>query len=145
MLAKQADTFQWRPPNGESIEDLCLRVDRVFATFARECAEQNVIAVCHGEFMWACRVRLERMLPQRFLELDQSDRAEDHIHNGQILHYSRVNPSTGIESHRYEWMRSICPWDTSLSYNDWQSIERPTLNNETLLNLVNEWPQLIND
>lgn len=43
----------WRPTNGESIAQVCLRVDRVIATLSRECEGKRVIIVSHGELMWA--------------------------------------------------------------------------------------------
>jgi len=72
LRKRASDTFFWCPPNGESLAELCLRVDRVLHTLHRECEGKRVIIVCHGEVMWAFRVRLERMSRRRFRELEHS-------------------------------------------------------------------------
>lgn len=61
----------------------------------RECANKRVLVVCHGEVMWAMRTRLERMSLMRYKDLIESKRFTDHIHNGHILVYTRINPDTG--------------------------------------------------
>jgi hypothetical protein len=45
--------------------------------------------------MWAMRTRLERMSLMRYRDLIESKRFTDHIHNGHILVYTRINPETG--------------------------------------------------
>ena len=35
-------------PNGESIAQLCLRIDGVLHTLHRECSDKRVLVVCHG-------------------------------------------------------------------------------------------------
>jgi hypothetical protein len=45
--------------------------------------------------MWAMRTRLERMSLMRYKDLIESKRFTDHIHNGHILVYTRINPDTG--------------------------------------------------
>lgn len=127
---RERDPFYWTSPNGESMAQLCLRVDRILDTLHRECEGKKVIIVGHGEVMWAFMVRLERMTQQRFIELDQSKNPHDRIHNCQILHYSRVNPDTQEISPYLSWKRSICPWDPSLSSNDWQQIYRTRYSND---------------
>jgi len=143
LKRRSIDSFFWRPPRGESLAELCLRVDRVLGTLHRECSKMRVIIVCHGEVMWAFRVRLERMSQRRYHELDISDDPYDHIHNGQIIHYTRVNPSTNEEAKYLSWMRSICPWDLSLSNNEWQEIIRPRYTNNQLKQVFDSVPRLI--
>ena len=46
--------------------------------------------------MWAFRVRVERLNSVRFHKLQSSKDKRDLIHNGTILHYTRVHPTTGI-------------------------------------------------
>lgn len=94
---------------------------------------------------------------------------KEKIHNGQIIHYTRRDPQTGEIAPTINWMRSICtfhwfgevwfdlryleefvdwylgPWDTTLSTNVWQQIERPTWTNEELLAEVRQIPQLVNN
>ena len=93
--------------------------------------------------MWAFRVRLERMTSKRYHELDLSDNPFDHIHNCQVLHYTRRDPATQVLSPHIEWMRSVCPTDLSLSSNNWQNIVRRQFTNEELLAEADEIPRLI--
>jgi hypothetical protein len=39
-------------------------------------------------------------------------------------------------------MRSICPWDVSLSRNTWQAIERPRYNSADLIAVAERTPRL---
>ncbi|MFH0873444.1 MAG: phosphoglycerate mutase family protein [Candidatus Komeilibacteria bacterium] len=148
-LAKRAsDCFYWAPPGNpsQSMADLCLRIDRVLATLHRECSHMPYVAiVCHGEVMWALCIRLERMTQFRYRELDASKHPFDHIHNCQIIHFSRLNPVSGEETTRMTWKRSICPWDTSLSSNEWQKIERRVLTEDNLRAEIERVPRLINN
>eukprot|EP01116_Phalansterium_solitarium_P009430 TRINITY_DN23557_c0_g1_i1.p1 TRINITY_DN23557_c0_g1~~TRINITY_DN23557_c0_g1_i1.p1 ORF type:complete len:336 (-),score=84.95 TRINITY_DN23557_c0_g1_i1:335-1315(-) len=142
MLAR--DPFFVAPPGGESMSNVCLRVDRMLDLW-RKLDNKSVVAVCHGNLMMAFRVRLEKMHQDRFTELEESHSPLDKIHHGHILHYTRRNPETGEMQPVPGWVRSICPWDTSRSTNDWQRIERSTFSNEELLRLVNKTPQLVNE
>lgn len=137
--------FFTRPPNGESMADLLLRVDRVLDTLCRECDGKKVIIVCHGEVMWAFRVRMEHMSRERFEELDRSDNPFDRIYNCQILHYTRIDPETGKQSKYCDWFRSVCPTDLSLSRNEWEKIERRTFTNEQLLASVDVNQRMVNE
>lgn len=48
FVRKQRDAFYWQPSGGESIANLCLRVDRVLENFGENCSGLRVIVVCHG-------------------------------------------------------------------------------------------------
>lgn len=44
--------FFWSPPGGgESMAQVCIRIDHTLNTLRRECSNQKVIIVCHGEVM----------------------------------------------------------------------------------------------
>lgn len=106
---RKQDPLYWVAPGGESIafvaED---RVRNVLDTLHRECGEQQVVCVTHGEVMWAFRLVLERMDDLRFKELDDDPSAK--IHNCMAFHYSRVNPQDPADvSRRLEWMRTARP------------------------------------
>ncbi len=133
LRRRDIDSFFWAPPGGESMAHLCLRVDRVLNTLHRECSDTDVLTVCHGEVMWAFRVRLERMPQRIYRDLEASDHPWNHIHNGQILEYSRIDPETGEEHSHMEWVRSTCPWDDDRSWNRWERIKRPKLTSDMLL------------
>lgn len=142
---RDRDGFYWAPPGGESMATLCLRVDRVLNTLHRECSDKKVISVCHGEVMWAFRVRLERMTQQRYCELDASKHPHNTIHNCQVLHYTRRNmlgDSTEILPH-LSFFRSVNPSDLSKSKNEWERIARPKHKNDDLLEEVEKVKQII--
>jgi len=143
LRRRERDRFFWTPPGGESMADLCLRIEEILYTLERDAADQRVILVGHGEVMWAFRVRLERMSQELYHRLDQSRHPFDRIHNCQVLHYTRREPGTRSVAPRLGWMRSVCPWDPSLSPNEWVAIERPRYGNEDLLAVVEKTPRLL--
>lgn len=146
MEERRIDPFYWTPPNGESMAELCVRIDRVIQTLHRECDGKNVVIVCHGEVMWAFRVRLERMTQRTFHLLDNSRNPLHRIHNCQVIHYTRINPrSTGESPANYlNWKRSICPWKPELSDGGiWHTINRPRYSNLDLIEHVSRVPRLI--
>lgn len=143
MERKSVNPFYWHPPSGESIAQVCLRVDRMIDTLHRECDGKRVIIVSHGELMWAWRVRLERMTPERYLELDASKDPRDHIDNGHVLIYTRENPETGKLAPYLAWMKSVSPSHPEASREEWQPIIRPRFTNAELLRIIGEIQQLI--
>jgi broad specificity phosphatase PhoE len=138
------DGYFGAPPGGESMAHLSLRTGRVNDTLHRDCSNERVIMVCHGEVMMAYRVYNERMSQARFRVLDMSEDPFDIIHNAQILHYTRRNPQTDELAPHLMWFRSICPWDMNLSRNIWEEIKRPKFTNEELLAEAAAVPRLIN-
>jgi NAD+ kinase len=145
MRRRDLDGFFWTPPGGESMASVCLRVDRVLNTLHRECADRRVILVCHGEVMWAFRVRLERISQEHYRELDQAREAKIKIHNCQVLHYTRRDPVSGELAMHLDWMRSVCPWNPALSENEWKAIHRPRYRSSDLLAVVERTARLWQD
>ena len=145
MSRRERDGFYWAPPGGESMAHLCLRVDRVLNTFHRECSDKRVVSVNHGGVMIVFRVRLERMSQAQFYELDRSRDPKKMIHNCQIIHYTRRDPESGQLRDYFHRVRSICPWDTSLSHNEWEVIQRKKYSNEELMAEVSNVPRLVNE
>jgi NAD+ kinase len=143
LRMRSIEPFFWRPPNGESFAELCLRLDRVLQTLHRECSDMRVIVVCHAEVMLAFRVLIERMSQQRFKELRLSSNKEDKIHNCEVLHYTRRDPQTGAIADHANWMRRVRPNESPVWDTGWQKIERPRYSNEDLLNIVAESPNVI--
>lgn len=139
----QLDPFYWIPPNGESIAQLCLRVDRVLHTLHRECSDKRVLIVCHGLVIWAFRIRIERFTPTQYLKKSQSRKSADQIHNCQVIHYTRRDPGIGQLSDSLEWVRSVCPWNESSRDSKWQKICRPTFTNKDLQELAEMSPRVI--
>lgn len=120
---KQQHEWFWCPPGGESLATgVRLRFEDILDTLHRETAGQRVIAVTHGETMRVVRYVLERMDPDEWLEdIERDDRK---MNNCQVLHYTRTNPQGGEVMPHMQWFRSICPWDSSKSWNggDWITI-----------------------
>jgi NAD+ kinase len=108
----------------------------------RECEGKRVIVVCHGEVMWAFRMRLERLSQERWLELDRSQDRRDRMNNGQVIHYSRRNPVTGHIASSLNWSRSIVPCNQDWSRPEWTQITRSAYSNEDLLRVVRAYPRL---
>jgi broad specificity phosphatase PhoE len=134
-LTKQIDALYWRPPNGESIADVRMRVRDFFDTLHRECDGRRVVIVTHGEFMWATRAELEYMTDEQWIQSD-SDAAKK-IHNTQIIRYTRLNPETGHQASYLEWTQSQCPWMTEVAA-EWSPIKRQLFTNKDLMDQVNQ-------
>ena len=110
---------------GEALaSDVLMRVRDFLDTLHREAADQNVIAVTHGEFMWVVRYMLERMLPEEWLETE-GDKSQQ-LQNCSVLHYTRINPSDNSDiRNKINWMRIIYPDapNTSPSEGQWRELE----------------------
>jgi len=143
LKRRERDGFYWAPSGGESMAGSCLRMERIFDTLHRECSDKSVIIVCHGGIMLSIKVRLERMTQDRFYNLEQSRDSFDQIHNCQILHYTRRDPETGRLAKYANWVRSVCPWDMSLSWNDWMEIQRKKYTNKELLAEIEKVPRIL--
>jgi NAD+ kinase len=137
------EPFFWRPPNGEHMGALSLRLNRILHTLHRECSDKRVIMVCHGEVMWAFRVMLERMPQERYRELHESKDSADRINNCQIHHYTRRNPVTEKLAKYANWMRTIRPTSNPIEVSDWQEIKRPVYSNEDLLESLQHYPRIL--
>ncbi|KAJ8542423.1 hypothetical protein ON010_g12391 [Phytophthora cinnamomi] len=119
------------------------RADRLLGILNHECHDKRAIVVAHGEVIWAMRTRLERMSQDTFIELQESGRMVDQIHNGHILHYTRKNPLTGDMAPYFTHVRSVCPWNEKLSPKGWMKIDRPVYDNELLLATAERVPRMI--
>jgi NAD+ kinase len=137
------DPFYWMPPNGESVAQLCLRVDRVLQTLHRECADKRVVIVCHGMVMWAFIIRIERLTPKLFLERSRTSNVDGRIRNGQVIQFSRRDPQDGTVSPHCNWVRSVCPWGERTSNAGWRVIKRPIFSNQELLEEAGLSPRVL--
>lgn len=142
LRMRDTEPFFWAPPNGENFASLCLRIDRILMTLARECSNKRVIIVCHGEVMWAFRIKLERMSQRLFKELHLSKDDRHKIHNCQIIHYTRRDPADGKKGpyDYYHWKRMVRPTQTPAWEGKWERIVRPNYTNEQLLDIVSHTP-----
>lgn len=143
LAARREDPCYWRPPEGESLAEVCLRVERVLNRLGRECPGGTCILATHEDVMWAARFVVERMTQEQWRDLLLSDDPCDKIHNGQVVQYTRRDPATGQCSDSLEWVRSVCPWDPARSRGEWQRIQPPSFSNEELLAAVARVKRLI--
>lgn len=146
--------FYWKPENGENMVDVYFRVKMFMETLHREYYDKNVIVVCHGETMWAFRILLEKIGPIEYAKLDQSKNQFDRIYNCQVIHYTRENPfinknreknsvQSGCVYPKMAWVRSVCPWNTTKSSNEWMEIKHgKTYSSAELEKMVDEIPKL---
>lgn len=136
LATRREDPCYWRPPDGESLADVCLRVEWVLGRLRRECVGQSCVLVTHEDVMWAARFILERLTQEGWREVLLSDDPRTKIHNGQVLHYTRRDPKTGELALRMQWVRSVCPWDPDRSTGHWQRIQPLGFSNNELLDSV---------
>lgn len=127
--------FLFRPPQGESIADVCQRVKIVIDTLARECDSKNVIIVCHGHVMRTFRVILERMSLKKTNEFLLANEEWGKVPNCSIIHYTRDNPfdeGRGLADH-FDWVRMIRPAGGGKFEDEFSTIERKKFSNKELL------------
>jgi len=144
LVRRERDLFYWQPPGGESVAGMCMRVDRFLKSIERSCAGLRVIVVCHGNIMEGFRIILEKLTQHSWIRLRDSADPSDKIHNCQIFWYSRRDPKTRVVRSNIKFCKSICPWDTSKSRNDWEHVVQPSFSNQDLLEHVQTIPQLVN-
>lgn len=144
---KVIDPLYWTPPGGESIAHVAEnRVRNILSTLHRECDAQNVLAVTHGEMMWAFRMVLEYWNDEDFVRYD-ADPAHK-IHNCEAIHYTRTNPfDESVEmADRLCWVRRARPvFDGTrwmVEVDPWQQVDKPIMTNEDLMASVNLVPSL---
>ncbi|NLS09866.1 histidine phosphatase family protein [Nesterenkonia sp. MY13] len=109
---KAIDPLYWRPPGGESICDVAEnRVRNFLDTLHRECSDQTVLAVTHGEFIRATRLVLERVDDETYTSWETNP--EMRIRNCEIFHYTRVAPELLFSDrpHAESWDGGLNPGD----------------------------------
>jgi len=135
--------FFFRPPQGESIADVCQRIKIVLDTLARECDGKNVIIVCRGHVMRTFRIVLEKMSLQYTNEYLTTKEPWGRVPNCSIVQYTRENPhdiKQGL-SDRFNWVRMIFPAGGGDQKTDFRKIERPKYSNSELLKLAEKQRQ----
>jgi NAD+ kinase len=143
---RRRESLFWAPPGGESLAQVVQRVDSVLLFENRRYSGGRVIHVCHGELMWAFRLRFERLSQITFREMQRDPQVHDRVHNCQVLQYSRRCPESAKLFPDFRFMRSVCPWDLSLSTNEWQHIDRSGgLSDAEMLTEVEQFPRMYND
>lgn len=145
LREKQLFYTPW--PDGESMAQVCDRLrNNIIGTLHRELADKKVVIVSHGDVMRAFRVILERMSADVYHAIDSEDPSWFKIGNGQILHYTRIDPNDPKHvMTRMGWVRSVNPFAPDFAGHGWKEIVYKTYSNEELLALANSDARLIND
>lgn len=144
---KDVASFYVRYDGGESILDTVMRVRDWTDTLARDNKDKSILAVTHGELMWAERFHIERMLPQEYQALDADKSLR--IGNCCLLIYTKVNPEDPEEkssSLSGGWMRMVDPVepDKSPYGGEWQKLPgKRRFSAEQLGELTVQTPRLI--
>lgn len=127
--------FYFRPPQGESIADVCQRIKIVLDTLARECDGKNVIIVCHGHVMRSFRIVLERLSLNAINDLLLTNDESQRVPNCSIIHYTRQNPFDPTQglTDRFDWMRMIRPSGGGDLKDKFTTIKRKKYSNKELL------------
>lgn len=137
---KKRSPLYWEPPAGESIAEVAEnRVRNLLTTLHRENENDNVLVVTHGEFMWATRLVLERWSDEQFVRNDSDPACK--IHNATVLEYTRINPYSGEETNRLQWLRLSYPAPDSVGQyrmvvGSWEHFDKPYMSNQQLHELV---------
>eukprot|EP00320_Phaeocystis_rex_P019203 CAMPEP_0119084258 /NCGR_PEP_ID=MMETSP1178-20130426/128923_1 /TAXON_ID=33656 /ORGANISM="unid sp, Strain CCMP2000" /LENGTH=347 /DNA_ID=CAMNT_0007067209 /DNA_START=35 /DNA_END=1078 /DNA_ORIENTATION=- len=144
---RRRESLFWAPPGGESLAQVVQRVDAFLLFINRRFAGGRVIIICHGELMWAFRLRFERLSQLRYREMQAERCSRQKIHNGQIIVYSRRCPETAKLHSSFRFQRFVCPWDVSRSGGDgWRPIERSGgLSGAELLAQARSFPRIYNN
>jgi broad specificity phosphatase PhoE len=142
----EEDAFFWRPPGGEALFNVFLRLRDMCTTLHRECEDMHVLMVCHGETMWAWRALLEYWTPQRLaLEMMRKSNKTRHI-NCRLIQYSRF-AEDGSDAGKLCRVRFVNPSDPdNPEWNQgWQAFERPTYTHAQLLELSESYLRFLED
>jgi len=144
MALRKEHAFFWRPADGETMQEVLRRTRDLINTLHRECADDHVICVSHGETMWTWRFVLEYWLPQHLREHMLSKDKQMRIVNCRIIQYSRVGPD-GHEGKRLHRVRFIDPMhpDDPARNRDWVEFRRPFYSSEDLLAYAHLHPRFI--
>lgn len=147
------DPLYWAPPAGESLANVSEnRVRSILNTMHRENEGDNVLMVTHGEFIWATRLTLERWSDEEFMLRDSDE--NERIHNCMVVHYTRIDPNTGVQAAKLNWVRKAWPilvekeidgelirkWE--MHVGNWESFDRVYYTNDQLrlkVDLMAHW------
>ncbi len=127
-VLRKTDSLYARPPGGESMAEVMDRFEGFLSHLHSEHCGDDVLIVTHGDLLWSARGIFESLTDDQWEEL--YDDADGRIRNGQVLHYSRVNPETGEVEDLINWFRTI-HYETGVT--DWQHIRPLTYTNGELL------------
>ena len=139
MIRKDETLFYYSPPGGESVVN-CMQRANLFVNHLEYNKYNNILAVCHGGIMNSFRLLFENIRNTDFDKINNMKSGSEHIHNGHILWYSRVNPFTKEIHDTYKWLYSICPYKNYDDYNinNWNEINIKSYTNEDLKIIIDK-------
>lgn len=108
--------LHWRPAGGEALIPDVVNTTKQFITDIKEM--RAVIAVTHRDRIWVAQLLLEALTETQLLATNS-----DSIHNGEVIFYTSVDPSTGKSSGKLSWKYSFNPSTPSDSHA-WQRIDQ---------------------
>ena len=132
------------PAGGESLAAVILRVDLILNYLHERYAGQRVLMVCHGELMWAFRLRFEKLTQVQFRDMADKARGDERIHNGSILRYTREDPENGSLGHSFRHVQLATPGhkDVAKRRPPWRAFRPASYSNADLLAEVNRFPNI---
>lgn len=141
LRAYKREPFYWRPWGGETIAEVCERVNMFLIELAISKPNAKTLVVCHGEVMWAFRIVLENLSVRQFKELHFSKRDLDQMWNCQMLHYTRHDPTGLTNRERGLWRRIIRPTTEPALVTGWEEVLPVAYTNEQLRTEVERHPR----
>jgi len=137
LKRKEKNLFYFSPIGGESLANVCLRIEQFINILCRYASGMKVIVVAHGHVLRAFRIRLEKMNHNEIEELYKEENKT--ILNTQIIWYSRRNPDTNKISNDLKYKKVVCPWNLEKCNEDWISLKKNNLStNDDLLNSISD-------
>lgn len=104
------DVLGTSPPGGENHHEVAARMQIYFKRLVNQ---NHVIAVSHADAIRGAAMILGG--------IDERGHGEE-VYNGGIVEYTRQNPENDEVTADRLWRRVICPWDESLSSNEWGEV-----------------------
>jgi broad specificity phosphatase PhoE len=108
--------LHWQPPGGEALIPEVANTTQQFINDIK--GLRTVIAVTHRDRMWIAQMPLESLTEKQLLAT-----SSDNIHNGEVVHYTSVDPATGESAAKLLWKRSFNP-SSSDDSPEWQRISQ---------------------
>jgi NAD+ kinase len=145
LRAFKREPFYWRPWGGETMAEVCERVNMFLVELALAKPKAKTLVVCHGEVMWAFRIVLENLSVRRFKELHFSHDSLDQMWNCQMLHYTWQAPPGKAATPRGMWRRIIRPTTEPAFITEFEEIKPVSYTNAQLLAEVALHPRHFGD
>jgi len=144
LVRRKDHAFFWRPTEGETLQDVFIRLRDMTGSLHRDCSNRKVCVVSHGETMWVWSTVLERLLPMDLREQMLSHDNRIRILNCRIIEYTRVCADRSL-SPRLARVRFVNPADPDdpETNSGWREIERKKWSHEDLMAFAQTFPTFL--